>query len=117
MTTLTDIDFNIATLAPSSDTLVINGSDTIINGSRYSVTAMSAYNNTGGDVTIEFYISFDETSANGTEIASHTLSQGQSCDVWEVIGQGFQAGSNIIAFANGGGVVVKSSGTIYQEDA
>ncbi len=116
MTTRTDVDFNIVTIAVTVDNMVINGSGSIINGNRYSVTAMSMYNNTGGDILVRFFRSFDDTSANGIEFARYTLRQDASTDIYEIIGQGFDPNSNIIAVADGAGAVIKSSGTIYEED-
>lgn len=78
---------------------------------RVSVSGFSLHSTAVGTVTVTIYESPDLTSASGTAVAYYSLSQNESVDVNECIGQGYT--QNIIAVASGVGVNAKISYTTY----
>ena len=64
---------------------------------RIAVTAFSLHNTEASDREVFFFESPDTTSGSGKRIASHVLGAGESIDVGEIIGQGYESNMNIIA--------------------
>lgn len=100
----------IAVLA--ADTTILAVTD------RVTISASNCQNTTGATVSITFYISTDLTSAAGEEVATLSLSAGESVDVGEIIGEGYADAlpENIIAVGSAVGINCTTTFTQYSGD-
>lgn len=111
----TDIDTNNKIIG-IGDAIIIDGQGSIINNNRYAVSSMSLHNPAGGtDIIVRLFRTADNTSAGGVEVAAHSIRPGQSIDITEIIGQGYIAGTSIVALADSAGTNVDSTVTIYED--
>jgi hypothetical protein len=111
----TDIDTgNIG--IETGDTLVIDGQGSIVgSNNRYAVSAMAIHNPTAGTIVVDLFRTADNTSLNGTRVAQYELLADASADALEIIGQGYIAGTSIVAVADVVGTNIDSTVTIYED--
>jgi hypothetical protein len=105
-----DIDFGLVDVG-TGDTTVVQIPTGI---ERIGITAAIAHNTTGGDLDLTLWESPDLTSASGDEIAFYAIPGGESVDIIELIGQGYE-GTNIIAQGSGAGVNFRATVITYSE--
>lgn len=99
----------------TSDTTMFE-QDSISNIQRYAVEAASIHNTTTSTISdIAIYESSDLTSASGERLALYSLGGGQSKDVFELIGHGFED-KNLIILAGATGVNSLVTVTTYNDD-
>lgn len=99
----------------TSDTVIFD-QDGISNIQRFTIEMISIHNTTTSTISsIQIYESPDLTSASGKRVALYSLGGGESKDVFELIGQGFED-RNIVAKAGGAGVNAQVTVTTYNDD-
>lgn len=103
-------DLGLIEVATSDTTLATVGASF----ERLDVTACVLHNPTGAAVTVTLYESPDLTSASGQQVAAYTVAAGESEQVFEVLGQGYET-TNLIATASAAGTYAKVTATTYSE--
>jgi biotin-(acetyl-CoA carboxylase) ligase len=71
---------------------------------RIMVTALNSYNTSANDITIDFYISPDDTSASGKKVATVIVETGKDKDTSAIIGEGYNVDDRIIAVPTATGI-------------
>lgn len=82
---------------------------------RVGVEAINIHNTTAADITVNFFISPDLTSASGDRVGSVILSANDEEDVNSIVGQGYIDGDNIIAVADAVGVNCAMTYTLFTD--
>jgi len=86
----------------TSGVVAVLASDTVIHTvtGKIGVEAFNVFNTAASDVLLNFYISPDDTSANGDLVDSFAVAPGEEIDVNSIVGQGYLDGTRIIMVAD-----------------
>lgn len=92
--------------------------DTVIieTPSKVGIEAFSAHNTTGSDVTVEFFISNNNTSELTERVCNYTIKANEQLDINAIIGQGYNSNLWILAKASAVGINCYLTYTEFTED-